>query len=49
MKSKSNQVYFKKTEIIQNVMSIHYQKNNCRKIICATTILGELNVLSPNS
>ncbi len=27
MKSKANQIYLKQTKIIQNVMSIHYQKN----------------------
>jgi hypothetical protein len=25
--SKANQIYFKKLKIIQDVMSIHYQKN----------------------
>jgi hypothetical protein len=46
MKSKSSQIYFKR-KIIQHVMSIHYQLFDCKKIICVTTILGELNVLSP--
>jgi fluoride ion exporter CrcB/FEX len=49
MKSKANQIYFKQAKIIQDVMSIHYQKINYRKIICATTILGGLNVFSPFS
>jgi hypothetical protein len=29
------------------VMSIHYQKNSCIKIIFVTTIFGGLNVLMP--
>jgi hypothetical protein len=47
MKSKANQIYLEQTKIIQDVMSIHYQKINCKKIICVITILGELSVFSP--
>jgi hypothetical protein len=31
MKSKANQIYLKLTKIIQDVMSIHYQKNKLQK------------------
>jgi hypothetical protein len=33
MKSKANQIYLKQTNLIQDVMSIHYKKINCRKIM----------------
>jgi hypothetical protein len=48
IKSKANQVYFKQAKIIQDLMSICYKKNNCRKIILVTTIFGGLSVLSPS-
>jgi hypothetical protein len=38
MNSKTNQRYLKQVKIIQNVMSIHYQKFNYRKIIHVSTI-----------
>jgi hypothetical protein len=51
MKSEVNQIYLKQTKIIQDVISIHYEKINCRKIIDVTTIWGGggggLRVLSP--
>jgi hypothetical protein len=31
MKSKANQIYLTLTKIIQDVMSIHYQKNKLQK------------------
>jgi len=40
MKSKANQIYLKQTKKIQDVMSIHYQKFNCKKIIRVITIWG---------
>jgi len=45
--SKANQIYLKQEKIIQNVMSIHYQKINYKKIIHVITILGGVNVFSP--
>jgi len=47
MKSKANQIHLKKTKIIQDVMSMHYQKIYCRKIIRVIIILGGLSVFSP--
>jgi len=47
MKSKANQIYLKQAKRIQDVMSIHYWKFNCRNIICVSTILGGLSVLAP--
>jgi len=47
LKSKTNQIYLEQTKIIQDVMSIHYQKINCKKIIRVITILGGLSVFSP--
>ncbi len=46
MKFKANQIYLKKTKIIQDVMSIHYPKKLISKNICMTIILGGLSVLS---
>jgi len=40
MKSKASQIYLEQTKIIQDVMSVHYQKFNCRKIIHVITISG---------
>jgi len=48
MKSKANQIYLKQAKIIQDVMSIHYQKFNCKKIICVTTIVGGLMCFHPS-
>jgi hypothetical protein len=47
MKSKGSQIYLKQAKIIQDVMSIHYQKFNCRNIIRVTTILGGLVCFHP--
>jgi hypothetical protein len=47
MNSKANQIYLKQTKIIQDVMSIHYQKIKLQKNIHLTTILAGLNVFSP--
>jgi hypothetical protein len=41
IKFKVNQIYLKQAKIIQDVMSIHYQKINCNKIILVITIGGE--------
>jgi len=40
MKFKANQIYLKQEKVIQDVISIHYQKFNCRKIIHVITIWG---------
>jgi len=48
MKSKANQIYLKQKKI-QDVMSIHYQKINCRMIICVIIVLpGGLVCFHPN-
>jgi hypothetical protein len=47
MNSKANQIYLKQTKIIQDVMSIHYQKIKLQKNIHLTIILAGLNVFSP--
>jgi hypothetical protein len=47
MKSKSNQIYLKE-KIIQDVMSIHYQKFNCKKIICVIQFWGSLMCFHPS-
>jgi hypothetical protein len=47
MKFKVNQIYLKQTKIIKDVMAIHYQKLNLKKIIHVITIWRGFSVLSP--
>jgi hypothetical protein len=47
MKFQVNQVYLKQAKIIQDVMSMHYQKKKLQKIILVTTIFGGLSVFMP--
>ncbi len=48
MKCKANQIQLQQEKKNQDVISIHYQKFNCRNIIRVITILGGgLSVLSP--